>query len=133
MTYLVLSDPGSYLGRQKERFKVTFGYSTKPASYVAANRIEGILVESKITISSGAFELLRKYGIPVIWKEYKDDDGLVLLPFTSNGSVEIRRAQYDSLKDYRGVVIATSFAYATSINKLTVLKRQQYWYNNLYC
>jgi len=124
MTVVVLSDHGTYLGSSKEQFKISFGMSDKPLTYIPAIKVQGIIVDANITISSGAFKLLRHYGIPVIWQDFTDD-GLILQPFNNHGSVEVRRAQYEALDDTRGIVVAAKFVYAGCMNKLTLLRRLQ--------
>ena len=66
MTIVVVSDFGSYIGKSKEQFRITHGMSEKPVSFIPAVKVKGILIDTKVTISSGAFQLLRNHGIPVI-------------------------------------------------------------------
>lgn len=123
MTTLLLSDHGSYIGKSKEQLKISFGMSDKPISYIPATKVDGIIIDAKVTISSGAFELMRNYGITVIWQDHKDDDGMILQPFNSHGSVDVRRNQYNALEDERGVIFASQVVYAACMNKLTMIKR----------
>lgn len=122
MVVLLVSDMGSYIGKEKGRFKISYGMSDKPVTFVPSNRVEGVIIDAKTTISSGAFELLANEGIPVIWNDYQND-GMILLPYNAHGSVEVRKEQFRAIEDERGIAIATKISYAACHNKLFTLQR----------
>lgn len=124
MTYLFLTDQITNLGKKQENFKIQFVASNKPVVYVPAEKVEGILVESKITITHGAFALIQTYTIPVIWPSFASD-GLFLQPHKTLGNVDLRRAQYAAYSSPIGTQLAVVFIQSAAQNKLAVLKRIQ--------
>jgi len=97
--------------------------SDKPISYIPATKVDGFIIDANVTISSGAFKLIRQYGIPAVWQDHKDDDGMVLQPFNSHGSVEVRRSQYEGVDSVKGVIYASKLVYQSCQNRINVLKR----------
>ncbi|MDH5401798.1 MAG: CRISPR-associated endonuclease Cas1 [Candidatus Heimdallarchaeota archaeon] len=120
MVDVVLVDHGAYVQSEGDNFLISFGGSTKPKVYVPVVKTESILVDCKASFTSGAFDLIAKYGIPVVWNSLFDN-GMVLIPYGTNGSAEIRRSQYLAATNTKSNQYATSIVSAAIRNKANLL------------
>jgi CRISPR-associated protein Cas1 len=92
----------------------------------AVIQLSGILLHTKARITNEAIELCMSNAIPIIYM-----DGIeayaITHPFISHGTVIIRRQQYLSIDDNRGVQIAVGSVLGGLENKRKLLSR--YWQN----
>lgn len=122
MVVLAIKQSGVSLGKTKEQFKLTFGGSNLPISYVPAIKVDYIIADGKINISYGALELIREYTIPVIWPDY-EKNGMLLQPMYAPGTVKLRENQYLARLDERSGYIATQILHSNLQNKIALVKR----------
>ncbi len=122
MVVIVLIDHGSKIQKSKELLKLTFGMSSKPAGFISAKYVESIIIDANVSITSGAFSLIRKYEIMVYWHDYQEI-GMFLLPQYNNGMANVRKNQYLAVHDHRGFEISKSIVIQSCKNRLITIKK----------
>lgn len=122
MVVIAIKESGVSLGKTKEQFKLVFGGSDIPISYVPATKVDYIVIDGAVNLSYGALELIREYTIPVIWPDYSSN-GMILQPMYAPGTVRLRENQYAARNDRRGGYIATRILLSNLQNKITLVKR----------
>ncbi|MCY3412083.1 MAG: CRISPR-associated endonuclease Cas1 [Candidatus Heimdallarchaeota archaeon] len=122
MVVIVLTDPGCKIQKSKDLFKISFGFSKKPVSYVPADIVDHIIIDSTSSITSGGFDLIKEYGIAVFWPNYQSI-GMWLLPQVMNGLVVVRKAQYKAIENRKAVILATSIISQSCMNKISTIKK----------
>lgn len=121
MVVLILTDHGSKIQSSKEMFKISYGISTKPPSFIAAVSVESIIINANISITSGAFSLIQKYSTIIYWHNYSDP-GMILLPVFNNGMTITRKAQYIAITTEVGVNICKEIVIQSCLNRVNALK-----------
>ena len=105
---------------------LVFSYNvSKRKEEIAAQDIHSILISQAATITSGAFKLLEKHSIFVVWSSYKK--GMVLMPFVPIGTAKTRRGQYAAINNKHGVIFAKNIVISSMENKRWIL-----WYLQKY-
>jgi CRISP-associated protein Cas1 len=120
MSVIFIQEFGAQLSVNGQNFKIVF--IDRPAAFVPAGSVSGILIESQISITRGAFELIRSHMIPVYWVGYKVNE-MQLLPTTEPGTINIRRAQFKAQENNVGCKITVSLLKNNMSNKIAILKR----------
>ena len=120
MVTLILADHGSSIGSKGDSFWVSSGYSTKPISFVPVTKVESILIDCKLSISSGALTLIAKHGIPVVWNSMSNT-GMVLMPYSAHGTADVRRSQYNAMINTKGHKFAIAVIAGSILNRAWML------------
>ena len=119
MSY-VFETPGTYLGKHSNMIVAKLPNGNK--NEISVNKIELVVINSKVQISHDALVLLARNAIPVVISVFGRPLG-VFNPFANHGSVLVRRAQILAGEDTRGIYLAKTFVKGGLTNKRRLLLR----------
>ncbi len=118
MPVLILDQPGSTLGRERDMLYVSVPPATR--ENVPIIHLESVVVANRVQVTHDALMMLAERGIPILFLQGSKPLA-TFNPFAAHGMVLTRRAQILSYIDWRGAHLAKAFVRAGLENKARLL------------
>ena len=118
MPVLILDQPGSTLGKERDMLYVSVPPATR--ENVPIVHLESVVVASRVQVTHDALMMLAERGIPVLFLEGSKPLA-TFNPFAAHGMVLTRRVQILAYIDWRGAHLAKAFVRAGLENKARLL------------
>ena len=119
---LVVAEHGAKIGKEGKRLYVSYPSTESPTNYVPIIKLEQLIIESKVSLTSGAIDLLTTNGVPTLFFRGGKPVG-ILHSYVAHGTVATRRAQILAYETPLGTNFVIDALKGAITNKRNLLRR----------